>query len=303
MWFICALLTALGWGIADIFYKKASITEEKYSHLKICIFVGIVMGIHAIFVIATQNINYNLINIIYYFPVSFMYFFAMVLTFFGLKYVEDSIASPVENSSGAITAIMCFFILGQTMSRLSLIGVILVTIGIISLGILQSKREENTKKNISKKMLIIGFIMTVCYSIFNATGGLLDAYFLDINKTPLVGVTEETIELVANISYELTYVIIAIIFTIYIKIKKKHINWFKQKDKLIAAIFETFGQLMYVYAMSGNAIIAAPIVSSVCIVSVILARIFLKEKMNFKQYISIFSTVIGILILAISEAF
>ena len=303
MWFICALLTALGWGIADIFYKKASITEEKYSHLKICIFVGIVMGIHAIFVIATQNINYNPINIIYYFPVSFMYFFAMVLTFFGLKYVEDSIASPVENSSGAITAIMCFFILGQTMSRLSLIGVILVTIGIISLGILQSKREENTKKNISKKMLIIGFIMTVCYSIFNATGGLLDAYFLDINKTPLVGVTEETIELVANISYELTYVIIAIIFTIYIKIKKKHINWFKQKDKLIAAIFETFGQLMYVYAMSGNAIIAAPIVSSVCIVSVILARIFLKEKMNFKQYISIFSTVIGILILAISEAF
>lgn len=145
--------------------------------------------------------------------------------------------------------------------------------------------------------------MTVCYSIFNATGGLLDAYFLDINKTPLVGVTEETIELVANISYELTYVIIAIIFTIYIKIKKEHINWFKQKDKLIAAIFETFGQLMYVYAMSGNAIIAAPIVSSVCIVSVILARIFLKEKMNFKQYISIFSTVIGILILAISEAF
>lgn len=303
MWFICALLTALGWGIADIFYKKASITEEKYSHLKICIFVGIVMGIHAIFVIATQNINYNPINIIYYFPVSFMYFFAMVLTFFGLKYVEDSIASPVENSSGAITAIMCFFILDQTMSRLSLIGVILVTIGIISLGILQSKREENTKKNISKKMLIIGFIMTVCYSIFNATGGLLDAYFLDINKTPLVGVTEETIELVANISYELTYVIIAIIFTIYIKIKKEHINWFKQKDKLIAAIFETFGQLMYVYAMSGNAIIAAPIVSSVCIVSVILARIFLKEKMNFKQYISIFSTVIGILILAISEAF
>lgn len=151
MWFICALLTALGWGIADIFYKKASITEEKYSHLKICIFVGIVMGIHAIFVIATQNINYNPINIIYYFPVSFMYFFAMVLTFFGLKYVEDSIASPVENSSGAITAIMCFFILGQTMSRLSLIGVILVTIGIISLGILQSKREENTKKTLARR--------------------------------------------------------------------------------------------------------------------------------------------------------
>ena len=303
MWFICALLTALGWGIADIFYKKASVTEEKYSHLKICIFVGIVMGIHALFVLLFQNINYNPINIIYYFPVSFMYFFAMVLTFFGLKYVEDSIASPVENSSGALTAIMCFLILGQTMSKLSLIGVIFVTIGIISLGILQSKDNSDKNKKIGKKMLMIGFFMTVCYSLFNATGGLLDAYFLDVQKTPLVDVTEETIELVANTSYELTYVIIAIIFTVYIKIKGEKINWLTQKDKLIAAIFETFGQLMYVFAMSGNAIIAAPIVSSVCIVSVILARIFLKEKMNLKQYFAIASTIIGILILAIAETY
>ena len=301
MWFICALLTALGWGIADIFYKKASVREEKYSHLKICIFVGIIMGIHAVFVILFQNIHYNPINIIYYFPVSFMYFFAMVLTFFGLKFVEDSIASPVENSSGAITAIMCFLILGQTMSGLSLVGVIFVTIGIISLGILETRVNTESAKNIGKKMLIIGFMMTVCYSVFNATGGLLDAYFLDIEKTPLVDVTEDTIELVANTSYELTYVIIAIIFTIYIKIKGEKMNWMKQKDKLIAAIFETFGQLMYVYAMSGNAIIAAPVVSSVCVVSVILARIFLKEKMNIKQYIAITSTVIGILILAIAE--
>ena len=51
MWFVCALLTALGWGIADIFYKKGSITEEKYSHLKICVFVGIAMGLHALFVL------------------------------------------------------------------------------------------------------------------------------------------------------------------------------------------------------------------------------------------------------------
>ena len=303
MWFVCALLTVLIWGIADVFYKKGSVTEEKYSHLKICVFVGIVMGIHAVIVLLTQDISYNYLNIIYYFPVSFMYFFSMVLAFFGLKFIEDSIASPVENSSGAITAIMCFTILGQTMSRLSLVGVIFVTLGIISLGILQSKREIGNSKNITKKMLIIGFLMAVCYSLFDATGEFLDAYFLDIDKTPLVGVTEETIELVANTSYELTFAIIGIIFTIYIKLKGEHINWFKQKDKICAAVFETIGQLLYVFAMSGNAIIAAPIISSVCVVSVILARFFLKEKLDYKQYISISITVIGILILAIAEAF
>lgn len=301
MWFICSLLTAIGWGIADIFYKKASVTEEKYSHLKICVFVGIAMGIHALFVLLFQNINYNPINIIYYFPVSFMYFFSMVLTFFGLKFIEDSIASPVENSSGAITAILCFLILKQKMSLLSLIGVIFVTVGVIFLGIFEAKEDNEKSKLVGKKLVIIGFLMAVCYSIFNAIGGLLDAYYLDINLSPLKNVTEETIELVANTSYELTYVIIAIIFLIFMKFKNVKMNWKSQKDKLFASIFETFGQLMYVFAMSGNAIIAAPIVSSVCVVSVILARIFLREKMTFKQYTAIVSVILGILILAVAE--
>jgi len=301
MWFVCALLTALGWGIADIFYKKSSVKEEKYSHLKICVFVGIAMGLHALFVLFTQDIGYNPINIIYYFPVSFMYFLAMVLTFWGLKYIEDSIASPIENSSGAITAILCFLVLGQTMSMLSLLGVIFVTIGVICLGINQAKDDTAKTKAVSKKILMIAFFMVVGYAIFNATGGLLDAFFLDIDKTPLIGVTEETIELVANTSYELTYVLIAIIFTIYIKIKGEKINVLQQKNKVCAAIFETFGQLMYVYAMSGNAIIAAPIVSSVCVVSIILARIFLKEKMTLKQYSAIASVVVRNIVLAVAE--
>lgn len=292
MWFVCALLTALGWGIADIFYKKSSVREEKYSHLKICIFVGIVMGLHALFVLLTQDIGYNPMNIIYYFPVSFMYFLSMVLTFWGLKYIEDSIASPVENSSGAITAILCFLVLGQKMSILSLVGVILVTIGVIYLGIGQSRDDTAKRKSVNKKTLMIAFFMVVGYAIFNAIGGLLDAFFLDIDKTTLIGVTENTIELVANTSYELTYVLIAIIFTTYIKIKGEKLAILEQKNKICAAIFETFGQLMYVYAMSGNAIIAAPIVSSVCVVSVILARIFLKEKMTLKQYGAITSVVV-----------
>lgn len=301
MWFVCALLTALGWGVADIFYKKGSITEEKYSHLKICVFVGIAMGVHALFVLIFQNIDYNPINIIYYFPVSFMYFFSMVLTFFGLKYIEDSIASPVENSSGAITAVLCFLILKQKMSMLSLIGVILVTLGVIFLGIFQAKSDSDNIKKVGKKLAIVGFLMAVCYSIFNAIGGLLDAYYLDIAVSPLKNVNENTIELVANTSYELTYLIIAVIFLIFIKIKNEKMKWLDQKDKFLASVFETFGQLMYVYAMSGNAIIAAPIVSSVCVVSVILARIFLKEKMTLKQYIAIFSVIVGILVLAVAE--
>ena len=75
----------------------------------------------------------------------------------------------------------------------------------------------------------------------------------------------------------------------------------KQKDKVLSAVFETAGQLTYVYAMSGNGAVAAPIISSVCVVSLLLSRIFLKEKLTRKQYLFISIVIIGILMLAVVE--
>ena len=75
----------------------------------------------------------------------------------------------------------------------------------------------------------------------------------------------------------------------------------KQKDKVLAAICETAGQFTYVYAMSGNGAIAAPIISAVCVVSLVLSRIFLKEKLTKKQYFILFMVIAGILILATIE--
>ena len=57
MWFACAIITTIIWGLAELFYKKGAKPDEKYSHLKICICVGLVMGIHALFVLFTQDIN------------------------------------------------------------------------------------------------------------------------------------------------------------------------------------------------------------------------------------------------------
>ena len=75
----------------------------------------------------------------------------------------------------------------------------------------------------------------------------------------------------------------------------------KQRDKGIAALCETAGQFTYVFAMSGNGTIAAPIISSVCVFSVILSRIFLKEKLTKKQYFFIGLVLIGIIVLGIVE--
>jgi drug/metabolite transporter (DMT)-like permease len=86
------------------------------------------------------------------------------------------------------------------------------------------------------------------------------------------------------------------------KAKKVTFGPVKQhKDKILAAVFETAGQFTYVYALGGVDAVAAPILSSVCVVSLLLSRIFLKEKLSWKTYVFIGVVIIGILLLAVSE--
>lgn len=301
MWLVFAIITTLTWGLAELFYKKGAKPNEKYSHLKICICVGIVMGIHAIYVLLTSDIKYDPINIIKYAPVSILYIVSMVCSYFGMRFLEESISDPIENTSGAICSILCFIFLGQTLTRMSFVGIILIVLGIISIGILENKRKEKRSDKIGKKLAIVSFAMPFLYAILDALGSFFDAFFLEISTTPLVGVTEDTIELVANTSYELSFLLVAIVLIIFMIVKKEKINLPHQTDKWLAAIFETAGQFTYVFAMSGSAIIAAPIISSVCAFSVLFSRMFLKEKLTYKQYLTIFVIILGILTLAVAE--
>ena len=101
-WLFFAIGTALLWGTAELFYKKGARPDEKYSHLKICIWVGIVMGLHAIFTLLTQDISYDPMNIIHYLPVSLFYIVSMAFSYFGMRFIEESISDPIENTAGVI---------------------------------------------------------------------------------------------------------------------------------------------------------------------------------------------------------
>lgn len=128
MWFVFAFATLLAWGIADLFYKKGADEEDKYSHLKTSMMVGVVMGIHAIFMLIFTDMNYDFTNILIYLPVSFMYILSMTIGYFGLRYLEVSIASPIQNSSGAITCLLCFIFLNQSLDTISVFAIICVTV-------------------------------------------------------------------------------------------------------------------------------------------------------------------------------
>jgi len=302
-WLFFSIATAFLWGVAELFYKKGALPGEKYSHLKICVCVGAVMGIHAIFTLLTQDINYNPINLLYYLPVSLLYIVSMAFSYFGMRFLEESISDPIENTSGAICSLLCVILLKESLTPFSVIGILVIVIGVLGVGFVENKGETQRKKNLGKKLAVVAFCMPFVYALLDAFGSFVDIFYLDdIAKTPLIGVTEDTIEDVANTSYELTFALFALGLFIFMKAKKVKFGPIpKHKDKILAAVFETAGQFTYVYALSGNGAIAAPIISSVCIVSLLLSRIFLKEKLSWKTYLFIAIVIIGILLLAVSE--
>ncbi|MBR6564832.1 MAG: DMT family transporter [Clostridia bacterium] len=300
MWIFFTLATTLIWGLAELFYKKGSHDNEKYSHLKVCIFVGLVMGLHAVFTLCTQDVGFKLTHIIDYLPVSLCYIGSMALSFFGIRFLEESISDPIENTSGAICSILCLLFLRQSISIYAWIAIAIIVIGILGVGFLEKKEGRRASKY-GKRLAIVAFIMPFGYAIIDAIGSFLDVYYLDTEITPLRFVNEENIELVANTAYELTFALVALVLFVFMKIKKVKFELTKQKDKMLAAVCETAGQLTYVYAMSGNGAIAAPIISSVCVVSLLLSRIFSKEKLSAKQYLFITIIIVGILMLAVIE--
>ena len=301
MWLIFTLATTLIWGLAELFYKMGSHEDEKYGHLKVVILVGAVMGIHAIFTLLTSDITYDPMNLIAYLPVSLCYILSMACSFFGIRFIKESLSDPVENTSGAMCSVLCFLFLGESISMPVWIAIGVIAVGIIGVGYTEKTTDLDRRERLGKRLATISFAMPFCYAIIDAFGSFLDIFFLEMETSPLIGVNEENIELVANISYELTFAIVGIVLFIFMKLMKVKFELPKQKSKIAAAVCETAGQLTYVYAMSGNGAIAAPIISSVCVVSLLLSRIVLKERLTNRQYLFISIIIVGILMLAVLE--
>ena len=316
MWFFFALATTLIWGLAELFYKKGARPDEKYAHLKTCVCVGAVMGLHALFTLLTQDISYDPVNLLRYLPVSLLYIISMAFSFFGMRFLEESISDPIENTSGAIVPILTAIFLHEEFSPLAIAAIVVVAIGILCVGFFDKKGKEDRNKNLGKKLAVWAIAMPFCYMILDAVGTFLDIFYTDsVEETFLIGVTEETLEHTANCAYELTFFLVAMGILIFLKAKGEKLfstgteldstkpgvlaKIGNQKWKILAAIFETIGQATYLFALSEGSGVAAVILGAgTVIVSFILSRIFLKEKLSALQYTFIGIIFVGIIMLS-----
>lgn len=301
MWFWFAVIALMCWSGSDLFSKiGCKDGDDKLSHLKMVMAVGVVMGLHAAYEIFVGKTVINFDIILTYLPVSMLYIVSMAIGYLGLRYIELSISSPICNSSGAVVAILTICIFGiKGYNALQIAAVALICVGVVSLGIVQMteddelrmKRQEASNTKYAKSFWALA--IPVIYCLLDALGTFADSIVL-----------EKLNENSANVAYELTFLFVGILAAIYVLVIRRDKLVFKSEaPKYLGACFETAGQFAYIYALSDSEHVAlsAPIISAYCAVSVLWGRIFLKEKLSFKHMISIALVIIGIVILGIFD--
>ncbi len=300
MWILFATITVLLWGTSETIFKKVS-TNERNSVLKLISFNGIILGICAVIFMLITRTQVTLDMLITYLPVALIYIASMFCTYKAMTLVKVSILSPLQNSSCAITTILCILILKQDVGIPQIIAIAVIIICMILLSInkdevlaIESGNKEEDAKNAKRSYMLYlkGIAFALGYWFLDGIGSFMDDYTLEADLS-----AEQVI-----IAYSLIYCLVGIIALIVLKIKDREYKIFDIKNnklKLIGTLVETAGQYTYIYAFAfGDAALASPYIAAYSIVTVLLSRIFLKEKLKKKQYALIILILLGMITLS-----
>ena len=259
MWFWFSLIALICWSGSDLFSKiGCQDADDKYSHLKMVMAVGLVMGLHAAYEIFINGTEINGSIILTYLPVSLLYISSMTIGYIGLRYIELSISSPICNSSGALVAVLALATggLGELVPA-QLAATALVCVGVIGLGIVEAREDDDLRaarqqaSNHRYAKSALALILPVIYCLLDALGTFADSRVLET-------LNEDS----ANCAYELTFLLAAIVCFVYVVlIKKSRLVPKREGPKYVGALCETAGQFAYIYALADteHVALAAPI--------------------------------------------
>lgn len=289
MWLLFSILTVLFWGTSDVIFKSVS-NEGRADELKLLGLNGTVYGVCCLIYWAIVG-GYEFASLIKYFPIAALYITSMVFYYKMLPYIKISIASPIANSSCLLTTILCVVVLKQTVSTVQAVGILLIVSAIMALSF--DKSEQSEQAGMRDYLVGIGFAMV--YFVLDGTASFLDDYILD----------ETLAASDVIISYGIWYLAAGLV-ALFLAARKNgggqrlNFSFVKDGKTLAGCLLETAGQFTYVFAYAyGDAAIASPFIASFAMVSVILSRIFLKEKLGVKQYILVGMMLVGMFILSI----
>ena len=322
-WFIMTLGCIILWGVADILFKVSSDYNDPLSHYKNFIWIGIVMAVAGVIMSTWSKTLLDSVqmvknDVLYLIPLCLFYAMALLFGLLGIKHLNASVVSVLENIDGALVAIIVYYYYlltgyihpSYTIKILTVIATVSIIIGVILLGkqeqaLMRAEAhlsEDKKRHRLGALALFFPIIYTLA-DIFSIAeiGGISG------NSGIVYNGVEASIPAIDFFVFECAgFAVVTVFVWLYMLIVKKYrYNPFQEEDLIRcgAATSETFGTMVFIFASSVNPVFTAPITSLYCLVTIILARLFLKERLTKNQYISLAFVISGIVLLGISEIF
>ncbi|MCD4740666.1 DMT family transporter [archaeon] len=281
--FLYALIPLVGWGTAD-FVGKLAIQKESYykvlfySHLlgipPLVLFIAFTSG----FQIPSPDVSLMILVLGVLWSTGFVAFYKAI------EVGKLSVISPVAASWGMIAALIGIAFLGEQLTFSREIGIVLTVVGVILAS--TSFVELRT----SRKFLMKG-IPYAFYAMF--AWGLMFAY---LGKVVVVVGPYLPVLLIKSI--------LVVGMLIFAPLTKKSIN-FPVKSVVPLILLNAFLEVIAFIGLNlGLATkefvsIVSPTAAAFPAVTVILAFIFLKERVEINQVIGILSIIMGVVLMAL----
>ena len=224
------------------------------------------------------------------------------------KYVGVSVRNTFANVDGIfyILFLVIYYVLtgsagfaARLFTPTMAIGLFLILgVTIIYPSLKDTKEEQGqpvSKPVVSSKTALkIGIALAIVSALFDGADSFVSSVLIGDNIV-------DSMEFVA--ANTLVQVIISAFVWIYLRFKNKKIyNPFRktEKDRIISQAFSAAGDLLYIYALSGDALLSIVLWNAFPVLDILGARILMKEKLTRTQYLVLFILILGAVLVSIS---
>ncbi len=286
MGIIYALISMFGWGTADFLAAKSS---RKIGAILTLLGVQLLGFLIALIYFLFRFNTFDLTQLPKYLflliIIGFFQIIAYLAYYRGLKKGQVSLVTPVAASWAIITVILSVIFLKETLLINQIIAIFLILIGIIVISIdfnsLKATKKVNLFKGIREGIIAMlgwGVSMFLLAFTLEALGWFVPVIFFKIFGISLLFIYGLATKSFQKVSISPSLILLLLPIGI-----------------LDISAFFTYN--LGINALKSS--IVAPVAASFPVITIILARIFLKERLKFGQILGIVNIVAGLLLISI----
>ncbi len=280
---IFGIVSLLGWGIADLLAKVVITKFGGIRALFIQQLVGLLfIGAYCFIFLTIPVISFELMILLA--VTSIFATFGYVMFYKAMEYGNVSIVSPIVSSWAALTVVLSVVFFSEVLSILQFFSILLIFFGIFLTSIVWKDFKKSLKGGISNGVKE-AIVSMVCWGI----------------GFTLLKLTVDSLGTIIPIVFFRLFSVVIILAVLF---RRKLEIIFKPFHLLLIIIFsgilDVLALLTYNIAITSEFVsIVAPISSAFPLVTIILAQIFLKERMVLNQKIGAAFILTGLILISL----